>query len=357
VAPTLAELAQRLRAGLPELEVVGDPATPIRGVCTLSPGEPGCLGFLANPRYRAQLATTRAAAVVLGRRDAAGFSGNALIAKDPYLAFARIAALFDRSGDFTPGVHPSASVAAGVVIPPTAHVGAGAVVDAGAVIGAGAYIGPNCSVGREAHVGDGSRLEGNVFVGPRVRVGKRARLSPGAVLGSRGFGLARGAAGWEEVPQTGTVILGDDVEVGAGTTVDRGALGDTVIEDGVKLDNLIQVGHNVRIGAHTVMAANCAIAGSTRIGARCMIGGCTCINGHIDIADDVVIFGFAMVLKGIAQKGQYGGAPARPAREWRREIGAIHRLGRLEQRLRELEQRAGIRHGDMGEDDGGEENA
>src|SRR5690349_10289392 len=257
---------------MPELEVAGDPATVIRGVCTLSPGEPGCLAFLANPRYRPQLAETRAAAVVLGKRDAAGFKGNALVAKDPYLAFARVASLFDKSGEFTPGVHAAASVAPGVAIPKTSHVAACAVLEAGTVIGEGVYIGPNCSVGRDARIGDGSRLEGNVFVGPRVRVGKRARLGQGCVLGSRGFGLARGPAGWEEVPQGGSVVLGDDVEVGAGTTIDRGALGDTVIEDGVKLDNLIQIAHNVRIGAHTVMAANCGIAGSARIGARCMIG-------------------------------------------------------------------------------------
>ncbi|MGH8480941.1 MAG: LpxD N-terminal domain-containing protein, partial [Nevskiaceae bacterium] len=182
MALTLGELAQRFKPAMPELEVAGDPATVIRGVCTLSPGEPGCLGFLANPRYRPQLATTRAAAVVLARRDAAGFAGNALIAKDPYLAFARIAAVFDRSGEFTPGVHPSAAVAPGVAIPPSAHVGACAVIEAGAAIGASVYIGPNCSVGHDARIGDGSRLEGNVFVGPRVRVGKRARLAPGAVL-------------------------------------------------------------------------------------------------------------------------------------------------------------------------------
>ncbi|MGQ0586795.1 MAG: UDP-3-O-(3-hydroxymyristoyl)glucosamine N-acyltransferase [Gammaproteobacteria bacterium] len=357
MAPTLGELAQRFKGGLPELALAGDPATVIRGVCTLAPGEPGGLAFLANPRYRPQLASTRAAAVVLGRRDAAGFKGNALIAKDPYLAFARIAASFDRSGEFTPGVHPSAAVAPGVAIPASAHVGACAVVESGAVVGHGVYIGPNCSVGRNARIGDGSRLEANVCVGERVQVGRRARLGPGAVLGSRGFGLARGPQGWEEVPQTGSVVLGDDVEVGASTTIDRGALGDTVIEDGVKLDNLIQVGHNVRIGAHTVMAANCAIAGSTRIGARCMIGGCTCINGHIEIADDVVILGFSMVLKSIAQKGQYGGIPARTAREWRREIAGVHRLGQLQERVRELERRAGITHSDTGDDDGGDQDA
>ena len=357
MAPTLGELAQRFKAGLPELEVAGDPATVIRGTCTLSPGEPGCLSFLANPKYRSQLATTRAAAVVLGKRDAAGFKGNALVAKDPYLAFARIAAIFDTRRDFTPGVHATASVAAGVGIPPTSYVGPCAVVESGATIGAGVYIGPNCSIGRNARVGDGSRLDGNVWIGERVQVGKRARLNAGAVLGSRGFGLARGPAGWEEIPQTGTVILGDDVEIGAGTTVDRGALGDTVIEDGVKLDNLIQVAHNVRIGAHTVIAAMSGIAGSTRIGARCMIGGCTCINGHIEIADDVVILGFAMVLKTISEKGQYAGIPARTAREWRREIGGIRRLGAMEERVRELERRAGVKRSEPEGDDGDEQDA
>jgi len=354
LAPTLGELAQRFKAGLPELEVAGDPATVIRGVCTLSPGEPGCIAFLANPRYRSQLATTKAAAVVLGRRDAAGYPGNALIAKDPYLAFARIAASFDRSGDFAPGVHPSAVVAAGVKIPPSSHVGACAVIEPGAHIGASVYVGPNCVVGRDARIGDHSRLEALVAVGERVQVGKRVRLNAGAVLGSRGFGLARGPGGWEEVPQTGTVIVGDDVEVGANTTIDRGALGDTVIGNGVKLDNLIQIAHNVHIGAHTAIAAMTGIAGSTRIGARCMIGGCSCINGHIDIADDVVILGFSMVLKPIAERGQYGGIPARTAREWRREVAGVHRLGRTEDRLRELERRAGIVRGEQGEDDGGD---
>lgn len=353
MAPTLGELAQRFRDELPGLELVGDPATPIEGVCTLSPGEPGCLSFLANPKYRGQLAGTQAAAVVLGRRDAAAFKGSGLVASDPYLAYARIATVFDRHARFEPGVDPAASVAAGAAVPASSHVGACSVVGADAVIGEGVYIGAGCVIGRGARIGDGSRLAGRVYVGDEVRVGKRARLEPGAVIGSRGFGLARGPQGWEEVPQVGSVVLGDDVEVGANTTIDRGAVGDTVLEDGVKLDNLIQVAHNVRIGAHTVIAAMSGIAGSTRIGARCMIGGCTCINGHIEIGDDVVILGFSMVLKPILARGQYGGVPARPAREWRREVGRVHRLGRLEARLAELERRGGIVRSEQGDSDGG----
>jgi UDP-3-O-[3-hydroxymyristoyl] glucosamine N-acyltransferase len=351
MAPTLGELAQRLKPGVPELELVGDPEVRIHGVCTLSPGEPGCLAFLANPRYRSQLAATRAAAVVLGRKDAAGFSGNALVAPDPYLAFARLAAAFDRGAEFTPGVHSAAIVAPNVVVPPGCHVGPHAVIEPGASIGSGVYIGAGTVIGAGARIGDASRLEARVVVGERVRIGRRARIGPGAVIGSRGFGLARGPSGWEEVPQLGSVVIGDDVEVGANTTIDRGAIGDTVIEDGVKLDNQIQIAHNVRIGAHTAIAACVGIAGSAQIGARCMIGGCTCINGHIEIADDVMILGFSMVLKSVAEPGQYGGVPARPAREWRRDVARVHRLGNLESRLAGLERRAGIAHG---EDEGGE---
>ena len=339
MASTLGELAQRFRAGMPELEVAGDPGTVIRGVCTLAPGEPGCLGFLANPRYRAQLATTRAAAVVLGKRDAAGYAGNALIAKDPYLAFARIASAFDKSGEFTPGVSSSAVIGPGVVIPKSSHVGSCAVVEAGAEIGEGVYIGPNCSVGRDAAIGDGSRLEGNVTVYPRVRIGKRARIAAGAVLGSRGFGLARGPAGWEEVPQTGTVVLGDDVEVGANTTIDRGALGDTVLASGVKLDNQIQIAHNVRIGAHTAIAACTGIAGSVQIGRYCQIGGAVGIAGHVRIVDRVQISGHTSITKSIDQPGVYSGVyPFETNREWRRNAAQVRHLAEIARRLAALEE-------------------
>jgi UDP-3-O-[3-hydroxymyristoyl] glucosamine N-acyltransferase len=354
MAPTLGELAQRFKAGLPELTLVGDPDAPIRGICTLDPGEPGCLAFLANPRLRGALATTRAAAVILSPRDVASFKGNGLVAKDPHLAYARIASAFDDSRNFRPGVDPTAAVAAGVKIPATSHVGACSAIAGGAVIGANVYIGAGCVIGADARIGDGSRLDGRVYVGDRVRVGKRARLGPGAVVGGRGFGLARGPGGWEEVPQLGSVVLGDDVEVGANSTIDRGAIGDTVIEDGVKLDNLIQIAHNVRVGAHTVMAAMSGIAGSARVGARCMIGGCTCINGHIEVADDVVILGFSAVIKGIPEKGQYGGIPCVPARQWRRRTARVERLAATEERLAAIERRLGIEQQADGEDDGGQ---
>lgn len=355
MAPTLGDLAQRFKPGLPDLELVGDAATVIRGVCALLPGEPGKLSFLSNPRRQDQLATTLAAAVIVAPRNAASLKVPALVTRDPHLAYARIATVFDTWDDFEPGVHPLASVAPGVTIPSSTYVGPGSTIESGAQIGAGVRIGANCIIRRDARIGDGSKLEGNVFVGVRVQVGKRARLAPGAVLGYRGFGLAQGPAGWEEVPQLGTVILGDDVEVGANSTIDRGTIGDTVLEDGVKLDNQVQIAHNCRIGKHTAFAAVAGVAGSTTIGARCIIAGGARINGHIEICDDVIIGGTSMVTQSITEKGQYAsGYPVLPTRQWRREVAAVRRLVELLKRVRQLEKRAGIERKDDGGNDGGE---
>jgi UDP-3-O-[3-hydroxymyristoyl] glucosamine N-acyltransferase len=186
-----------------------------------------------------------------------------------------------------------------------------------------------------------------VWIGPGVRIGERCRVNPGARVGGRGFGLARGPQGWEEVPQLGSVVVGDDVEIGCNTCIDRGAIGDTVIESGVKLDNLIQIAHNVRIGAHTAIAANVGIAGSVRIGARCMIGGGAGFNGHIEVADDVIVLGYAMVTESLPKKGVYGsGMPIQDAREWRKTVARLHRLGRYDVRLRTIEKQLNIAHKD-----------
>jgi len=254
-------------------------------------------------------------------------------------------------------VHASAVVDPTATVAASSHVGANAVIGAGSRIGANAFIGPGCVIGKDAAIGDGGRLQALIYVGDGVRIGQRARIGAGAVIGSRGFGLARGPAGWEEIPQTGTVVVGDDVEIGANTTIDRGALDDTVIANGVKLDNLIQVAHNVRIGEHTIMAAQSGVAGSARIGARCMIGGASAINGHIEIGDDVLIIGFSMVTKSLPARRQYGsGMPIRLAKEWRRDVARVHRLGTLDERVAELEKLAGIvRKAGQGEDDGGEQ--
>ncbi|MDP3295153.1 MAG: UDP-3-O-(3-hydroxymyristoyl)glucosamine N-acyltransferase [Nevskia sp.] len=333
-ATTLASLAERHG-----LELRGDGTLVIEGVCALLPGQAGRIGFCADPKLRKQLADTRAAAVIVAARDAASVHGNALISPHPAIAFARIAREFDRAEEFVVGHHPAATIDATAVIGEACGIGPGAVIEAGAVIGAGSYVGPNCIVRRGAVIGVGSRLEANVYVGPDCVLGARARLLPGAVIGGRGFGLVPSPAGWIEVPQLGRVVIGDDVEIGANTTIDRGALDDTVIEDGVKLDNQIQIAHNCRIGTGTAIAACTGVAGSTTIGRNCMIGGASVIGGHIQIADNVMVFGYAMVTKSITAPGQYGsGIPAQPAREWRREVARIRRLSRVDERLAAIEQ-------------------
>ncbi len=335
---TLGELAARFG-----LELKGEAAATIHGICTLSPGRPAHLSFLAGAKYRSQLAGTQSGAVIVGRRDAAALSGNGLVAADPYAAFARIAALFDPDREFSPGLHPKASVDDAASIGAGAWIGPMAVVEAGAQIGAGAFVGPGCHIGRDARIGAGSRLVANVHVGARVKLGLRCHVQPGAVIGGRGFGNAPTAQGWVEVPQLGSVIVGDDVEIGANTTIDRGAIEDTVIEDGVKLDNQIQIAHNCRIGAHTAIAGCAGIAGSTHIGARCMIGGAAVIAGHVKIGDDVVILGMSMVTKSLPEKGVYGsGWPVEDARTWRRQVGRLRRLDRTEQRLAAVERHLGI---------------
>ncbi|HUP92077.1 MAG TPA: UDP-3-O-(3-hydroxymyristoyl)glucosamine N-acyltransferase [Solimonas sp.] len=320
------------------LELKGEGATEIHGICTLAPGKPGRLGFLANPKYRSQLGQTLAGAVIVGARDVAALKTPALVAKDPYLAFARIGRLFDGGGRFEPGVHASAVVAPRARVAASAHLGPHVSVLEGAQVGEHVHVGAGSVIGRDAIVGDASFLDARVVIGERVRLGARCRINPGAVIGGRGFGLARAPQGWEEVPQLGSVLIGDDVEIGANSCVDRGAIEDTVIEDGVKIDNLVQIAHNVRIGAHTAIAGCAGIAGSSTVGARCMIGGAAVIGGHLTIADDVVILGRAMVTRSLTRKGVYGsGLPVDEAREWRRTVARVKRLGRLEERLEQVE--------------------
>lgn len=320
MAYALQDLAQRF-----SLEVKGDAQVSIQGLCGLNPGREHCLTFFANARLHGQLATTRAAAVVMTARQAERFAGNALIAPDPQLAFARIAALFDR--------HAQSQVNA---IHPTA------VIAEDAQIGEGCFIGPHCVVGQGAKIGAGTRLVSQVFVWHGVRIGARCNVQPGAVIGARGFGNIPSPAGWVEMPQLGSVAIGDDVEIGANTCIDRGTLEDTVIETGVKIDNLVQIAHNVHIGPHTAIAACVGIAGSTHIGARCMIGGAVGINGHLQIGDDVVIMAGAMVTKSLPGQTQYSGViPAEPAAEWRKTVARLRRLEALQARVTALEKQLG----------------
>lgn len=350
---TLAELAARF-----DLEVVGDGNTRITGLCELLPGEPGKLGFMSGAAYRASLASTQAAAVIVGKRDVSGLSTPGLVARDSSLAFARIAKLFDRSLDFQPGVHETAVVDAGAQLGTGCHVGAGSVIEAGVVIGAGSYIGPRCVLRRGMQLGAGARLEASVTVGEDVRIGARVLVQSGAVIGSRGFGNVRLPDGrWESMPQLGTVLIGDDVEIGANTTIDRGALSNTVIEDGVRLDNLIQIAHNCVIGAHTAIAACTGIAGSAKIGKRCLIGGATAINGHVSICDDVVVLGMGMVTASIDTPGIYGsGLPATPAKDWRRSVARIRRLDKMAGQVKHLEQLLNVAAQESADPESGNDN-
>src|SRR5690606_29937334 len=288
------DLAERF-----DLALRGDPGRVVEGVGTLAGAGPASLSFLANPRYRGPLATTAAGLVVMRERDAEGYAGDVLLAADPYVAFARIAALFDQTPAHEPGIHPTAVVDPDAVVDPAAWIGPLACIGAGSTVAAGAWISPGCVVGEDCEIGAGSRLVARVTLVRRVRLCRRVLVHPGAVLGADGFGLAfdRAAAEphWIKVPQLGGVQVGDDCEIGANTTIDRGAIEDTVLGPDVRLDNQIQIAHNVRVGAHTAMAGCVAVAGSTTIGRYCMIGGAAGIAGHLEICDRVVVTAMSLV--------------------------------------------------------------
>jgi UDP-3-O-[3-hydroxymyristoyl] glucosamine N-acyltransferase len=285
------------------------------------------LSFLANSRYRRQLESTRATAVILSAEDEAHCPVAALIDPNPYLAYARIASLMHPEMIPEPGIHPSAVVADGAQIASSASIGPLAVIEVGARIGERVLVGPGCIVQKGASVGADSALRSRVNLYPGVTLGKRCILHAGAVVGADGFGFAPNEGTWAKVPQVGSVRIGDDVEIGANTTIDRGAIDDTVVENGVKLDNQIQVGHNVIIGAHTAIAACTGISGSTVIGQRCMIGGMVGFAGHLTIADDVVVTGCSLVSASIKKPGSYSsGMPTVETRLWRRMVAHLRRL-------------------------------
>jgi UDP-3-O-[3-hydroxymyristoyl] glucosamine N-acyltransferase len=319
---SLGELAVRFG-----LTLRGEPQLKVRSVATLSRAEPGALSFLANSRYRRQLEITRATAVLVNAEDAAHCPVAALIHSNPYLAYARIAALLHPEAAAAPGKHASAVVGSRARVAASAHIGPLAVIEDEAEIGDRVSIGPGCVVQRGARVGSDSILVSRVNLYPGVSLGERCILHAGAVIGADGFGFAPNSGSWVKVPQLGSVRIGDDVEIGANTTIDRGAIDDTVVENGVKLDNQIQVGHNVVIGAHTAIAACTGISGSTVIGQRCMIGGMVGFAGHLNIADDVVITGCSLVSASIKKAGSYSsGMPTVETRLWRRMVAHLRRL-------------------------------
>jgi UDP-3-O-[3-hydroxymyristoyl] glucosamine N-acyltransferase len=343
----LAELAVRFGC-----ELRGDPDATVERVASLQDGGPGTLAFLANPRYRRHLAATRATAVVLDASAAEACPVAALVTDNPYATYARIAQLLHPEPPPAAGRHPSALVEDGAELDASAYVGALAYVAAGAKIGPRVVVGPGSIVLAGARIGADTRLVARVTVCERVQVGARCVLHPGAVLGADGFGHAADSGGYVRVPQIGSVVLGNDVDVGANTTIDRGAIGDTVIGDGVKIDNQVQVGHNVRIGEHTVIAACAGISGSAVIGRRCMLGGMVGVVGHLEICDDVAVTGRTMVSSPIRRPGVYSsGLPADEARRFRRNAARFQHLDELARRVRRLEAGAGGQGDDEAEGD------
>ena len=330
---TAAALAERFG-----LALCGDGGVAVDSVATLSGAGPRQLSFLANPRYRGQLAGSDAGVVVVREGDAEGLERTLLVARDPYVAFAKIAALFDPAPVANAGVHASAVVDASAEVDPSAEIGPFTCIGARSRIGAGAIIGPGCVIGEDCVVGAGSRLVARATLVRRVRLGERVLVHPGAVLGADGFGLAMEAGRWIKVPQQGGVLVGDDCEIGANTTIDRGAIEDTVLEEDVRLDNQIQIGHNVRIGAHTAMAGCSAVAGSAVIGRYCLVGGGAGILGHLAICDRVVITSMALVTHSIDVPGEYSsGTPIMDNRSWRKSAARFKQLDALARQVQALE--------------------
>src|SRR5215472_10107629 len=330
---SLGELAVRFGC-----ELRGDPDALVDHVATLAGADARSLSFVANPRYKPQLVQTKACAVVLDQDSAAECPTNALICKNPHAAYARIAAVLHPRPEGPVGIHASAIVAESAQIDPSAHVGPLSVIGERVVIGSRAFVGPHCVLEDEVTLAEDVYLAARVMLCRAVQIGARTIVQPGAVIGGDGFGFASEQRRWVKVPQVGTVVVGPDVEIGANTTIDRGAVEDTVIEEGVKLDNLIMIAHNVRVGAHTAIAALTGVSGSTTIGKRCQIAGEVAIGGHLTICDDVVFLGTTMVSHSITEPGIYSsGIPLEKASVWRRMVARFKRLDRLEARIKKLE--------------------
>ena len=329
---SLGEIAQRCG-----LTLHGSSEAVITGVATLASAGAEQIAFLANSRHRHELATTQAGAVLLREADAADCPVPCLVATDPYASFVRIAGLFEPPREIAVGVHknavidPTAHVDATASIGPFVSIGARSRIAAGAIVGAGCVIGDDCSLG------ENTELVANVTLVVRVRLGRRVLVHPGAVLGADGFGLLMQDGHWQKVPQLGGVSIGDDCEIGANTSIDRGALDDTVLEEDVRLDNQIQIAHNVHIGAHTAMAGCVGVAGSAKIGRYCLIGGAAGIGGHLEICDHVTVTAMSMVLNSIDTPGEYSsGITLQDHRTWRRNVARFKHLDELARKLNKL---------------------
>lgn len=340
---TLAQLAAAVedRSGARlAARLEGDPDRTISAVAPLESAGPTDLTFLANVRYRNAVAATRAGAIVLTAADFAALKPAAavVVCEQTYAWFAFAAQVLDRPVVREAAVHPTAHVDPAATIGAGVWLGPGTVIEAGASVADGCAIEAGCYLGRDTRIGTGSRLYPGVRVMDGCTLGARAIVHSGAVIGADGFGFAPFAGAWIKIPQTGRVVIGDDVEIGANSTIDRGTMGDTVIEDDVKIDNQVQVAHNCRIGAHTVIAGCTGIAGSAIIGKHCQLGGASMIHGHITICDRVVVSGGTLISRSIAQPGFYSGVfPFMENRDWERNAAVVRHLRELRERVRALE--------------------
>lgn len=330
---TLEKIASEIDAKL-----VGEAEKVITGVGTLHNATDTDISFLANPKYRQYLKSTSAGCVIVSPADLAEVNTNALVIEDTYVAYAKVASLLYPEEKPDIGVHPSAVIGDNCSIADSARIAGQVFIGSNVQIGENAIIGPGCIIENDVVIKANSMLVANVTLCRKVIIGERVRIHPGVVIGADGFGIANNNGQWLKIPQVGKVIIGNDVEIGANTTIDRGAIDDTIISDGVKLDNQIQIGHNVFIGEHTVIAGCVGISGSTRIGSHCAIGGGTGIAGHIEITDGVQLTGMSMVTKSIMTAGSYSsGIPVEPTREWHRNVVRYRQLDKLNDKIKQLE--------------------
>ncbi|GKX46510.1 UDP-3-O-(3-hydroxymyristoyl)glucosamine N-acyltransferase [Pectobacterium carotovorum] len=328
-------LAQQLDA-----QLHGDGDIVITGVASMHSAKTGQITFLSDSRYREQLAGTQASVVVLTEADLPYCQVAALVVKNPYLTYARMAQLLDTTPQPATDIAPSAVIASGATLGQNVSVGANAVIESGAQLGDGVVIGPGCFIGKDARIGAGTRLWANVTIYHRVELGEHCLIQSGTVIGSDGFGYANDRGNWVKIPQLGTVRIGDRVEIGASTTIDRGALDDTVIGNGVIIDNQCQIAHNVVIGDNTAVAGGVIMAGSLKIGRYCMIGGASVINGHMEICDKVTVTGMGMVMRPITEPGVYSsGIPLQPNKVWRKTAALVMNIDEISKRLKAVERK------------------
>ncbi|MCS0447277.1 UDP-3-O-(3-hydroxymyristoyl)glucosamine N-acyltransferase [Vibrio diabolicus] len=330
---TLAELAT-ITGG----ELFGDESLVVSRVAPMDKAQEGDVTFLSNPKYAKHLSECQATVVMVKAEHKEQCGGNALVVSDPYVAFARVVQAMDTTPKPADDIAPSAVIAAGVKMGENVTVGANAVIETGVELGDNVSVGAGCFIGKNAKLGNNTKLWANVTIYHEVSLGDDCLVQSGTVIGSDGFGYANDKGEWIKIPQLGSVRIGNRVEIGACTTIDRGALEDTIIEDNVILDNQLQIAHNVQIGYGTVMPGGTIVAGSTKIGKYCQIGGASVLNGHITIADGVAITGMGMVMRSIEEKGLYSsGIPLQTNREWRKTATRVHRIDEMNKRLKAVE--------------------